>query len=410
MEINQNYNRRNVLLFMLSQAFSIFGSMLVSYAILWKVTLETGSGFMMTLYILIGFLPSFFLSPFAGVWADIYDRKKLIIISDGTIALATLLMAFLFFIGIRDIRLLFVIAFIRTLGGAVQMPAVSALIPQLVRDDELMRMNGLFSSLQSGIMLITPMISGVLLNFAPFEIILLIDFITASIAIIILYSLRINSKPISASSIETTYTSDFKAGFSYLRHHTTLIRFFIYSGLLFISVTPFAMLTPLQVTRTFGEEIWRLTAIEILFSLGYLMGGLLITAWGGFKSRVVTMSFSIFMAGVASYLLGRVNGFWVYITIMGFAGISLPIYNTSATVYLQEKADKEFHGRVFGIFGMISSSLMPMSMMVFGPLADRVKIETILIVSGLALLLVALIMILDKPFVASGQISEKEIQ
>jgi DHA3 family macrolide efflux protein-like MFS transporter len=64
--------RKRTFLFMTSQAISLFGSSLVSYAILWRITLDTQSGFMMTLYLLFGFLPTFFMSPFAGVWADRY--------------------------------------------------------------------------------------------------------------------------------------------------------------------------------------------------------------------------------------------------------------------------------------------------------------------------------------------------
>ncbi len=389
-------------LFLLSQAFSIFGSTLVSYAILWKITLDTQSGFMMTLYILFGFLPSFFLSPFAGVWADRYDRKKLIMISDGIIALTTLTLAILFRSGYQAMWLLFVIPFVRTLGGAVQLPAVNALIPQMVPPEHLMRTNGLFASLQSGIMLLSPMISGALLNYSPFELILLIDVITAVIAITILGFLKMDSLPATHISEKTSYMEDFKAGFNYLWHRGSMKQFLLYSGLLFVAVTPMAMLTPLQVTRSFGGDVWRLTAIEVLFSLGYLLGGLLITAWGGFKSRINTMALSILLAGAASFLLGVVDSFWIYLSIMGFAGIALPLFNTSATVYLQEKVESAYHGRTFGIYGMISSSLMPISMLFLGPLADKINIEQILIAAGAGLLVVACLIALDRSFVRSG--------
>ena len=112
------------------------------------------------------------------------------------------------------------------------------------------------------------------------------------------------------------------------------------------------------------------------------MGGLLITAWGGFKSRINTMALSILLAGAASFLLGVVDSFWIYLSIMGFAGIALPLFNTSATVYLQEKVESAYHGRTFGIYGMISSSLMPISMLFLGPLADKINIEQILIAAG----------------------------
>lgn len=93
-------------LFLSSQTISLFGSMLVQYAITWYITLKTQSGAMMTISIICGFLPTFFFS-FAGVWADRYNRKLLIALSDSLIALSTLILAILFFMGFDSIWLLF---------------------------------------------------------------------------------------------------------------------------------------------------------------------------------------------------------------------------------------------------------------------------------------------------------------
>lgn len=91
---------KNIVLFLSSQAISLFGSSLVQYAMMWYITLSTESGVMMTIYIICGFIPTFILSPVAGVWADRYNRKMLIVLSDGLIALATLILAILFLWGL----------------------------------------------------------------------------------------------------------------------------------------------------------------------------------------------------------------------------------------------------------------------------------------------------------------------
>src|SRR6478735_3946272 len=99
--------KKNIILFLGSQTISLFGSSLVMYAIMWHITLTTQSGVMMTIAIVCGFLPTFFLSPFAGVWADRYNRKVLIILSDSLIAISTLIMAILFMAGYDALWLLF---------------------------------------------------------------------------------------------------------------------------------------------------------------------------------------------------------------------------------------------------------------------------------------------------------------
>ena len=395
--------KRKTFIFMASQAISLFGSSLVSYAILWRITLDTQSGVMMTLYLLFGFLPTFFLSPLAGVWADRYDRKRLIMFADGLIATATLILAIFFMAGYKELWLFFVVPLIRALGTAVQTPAVSAMLPQIVPEDRLMKTNGLFASLTSAIMLISPMISGALLNFTSLELILMIDVVTALTAILVMLTLKVPAHVRSEDNPKQKYWQDLVAGVQYIRRHEYIGRFFIYITFLFIMVTPVAILTPLQVTRTFGDDIWRLTAIEVVFSSGMLAGGLLIAAWGGFRNRIKTMAFSTLMVGVTTFLLGVVPNFWIYLCIMAITGLTLPFYNTPATVLLQEKVEPDYLGRVFGVMGMIASGVMPTAMFVFGPLADRIRIEWLLIGSGLLLMILSGGLMMNKVLVQAGE-------
>lgn len=141
---------------------------------------------MMTLYIICGFIPTFLLSPVAGVWADRYNRKMLIMIADGLIAVATLILAILFLMGFDAIWLLFVMAAIRAFGTGIQTPAVGAILPQIVPKDKLTKVNGANGSIQAVIMFVSPMASAALLAVTSIEIIFFIDVITAAIAIVTL--------------------------------------------------------------------------------------------------------------------------------------------------------------------------------------------------------------------------------
>lgn len=198
--------KRDVTLFISGQTLSLLGSSLVQYSILWYITLNTQSGFMMTISIICGFLPTFLLSPVAGVWADRYNRKTLIIIADSFIALSTLVMAILFLMGYGSIWLLFVVSAARGIGSGIQTPAIGAIIPQIVPEDQLTRVSGINSSIQSTIMLISPMISGVLLSAASIEVIFFIDVITAAIAVFVLvFYLKIPAHAKALSAQATDY-------------------------------------------------------------------------------------------------------------------------------------------------------------------------------------------------------------
>lgn len=395
--------KRNIALFLTSQTVSLFGSSLVQYAIMWHITMTTQSGVMMTISIICGFVPVFFLSPIAGVWADRYNRKMLIVLADALIACVTLVLAILYLLGYGVIWMLFAASAVRAVGAGIQTPAVGAILPQIVPADRLTRVNGINSSIQSAIMIASPMASGALLTAMPLETIFFIDVVTAVLAIFILLTLL--KIPVHAKALlkqTTGYFSDLRLGVTYIRHHRFVKQFFLFFAVFFVFITPLAMLTPLQVTRSFGNDVWRLTAIEIAFSLGMMLSGAIIAAWGGFRNRIYSMAFACIIIGVCTVALGIVPVFWAYLAVMGLAGLSVPLFNTPATVLFQEKVEQDYLGRVFGVMGMISTSVMPLSMLVYGPVADYIRIEWLLLGTGIVMCVMGLILRTNKVLVEAG--------
>ncbi len=396
--------KKDTILFLAGQTISLFGSSLVQYAITWHITLTSKSGIMMTIAIICGFLPTFFLSPFAGVWADRYNRKVLIMLSDSVIAASTLILAILFSFGYDDLWLLFLISAIRALGAGVQAPAVGAFLPQIVPEDKLTKVNGTNSSIQSMIMLVSPLLSGALLTMASIGSIFYIDVVTAAIAVsILLIFLKVPPHTKALENQTVSYFSDMREGYNYIKNHSFIKAFFLFSAIFFIFVAPAAFLTPLQVTRTFGSDVWRLTAIEIVFSIGMMAGGIVMASWGGFKNKTHTMAASTLIIGLGTLGLGVMPVFWLYLVFMAFIGVSLPFFNTPATVLLQQKVEKDFLGRVFGVLGMISSSMMPMGMLVFGPLADLIRIEWLLVGTGLLMFIQGFFLLGSKVLIEAGK-------
>jgi MFS transporter, DHA3 family, macrolide efflux protein len=408
METNNNW-KRNTILFLGSQTISLFGSALVQYAIMWYITLNTQSGVMMTISIICGFVPTFFLSPFAGVWADRYNRKILIILSDSLIAISTLVLAILFLMGYEALWLLFLMSAIRAIGTGIQGPAVGAILPQLVPEDNLTKVNGINGSIQALIMLVAPMVSAALLTMASMEAIFFIDVVTAVIAVFIL--LTFLHIPIHAKAAEkqtTSYFSDLKQGFIYIQNHAFVKKFFVFFAFFFVLAAPVAFLTPLQVTRSFGDDVWRLTAIEITFSIGMMLGGVFMASWGGFKNKIHTMTLAALVMGACTFALGVVPNFWIYIIFMGIVGVAMPIFNTPSTVLLQEKVEGDYLGRVFGVLGMISTSMMPLGMLIFGPIADIIDIEWLLIGTGLLMFIQGFFLVGSKVLLEAGKPVVKE--
>jgi DHA3 family macrolide efflux protein-like MFS transporter len=324
------------------------------------------------------------------------------------IAVTTLFMAILFKLGYQSMGLLFVMSAFRAIGSGVQNPAIGAFIPQIVPEDKLTKVNGANGSIQAVITLVSPMVGGVLLTMSTLEAIFLIDVFTAAVAVLtLLLFLKVPAHSKAQKVQESSYFKDLHEGIVYIWNHSYVKKYFIFCTFFFFLLAPIAFLTPLQVTRSFGSDVWRLTAIEVAFSIGMILGGIVIASWGGFSNRIYTMALASFITGICTLALGVVPLFWVYLSIMGIVGTTIPLFNTPSTVLLQEKVEADFLGRIFGVLNMIASSMMPLGMLVFGPIADMLKIEWLLIGTGFVMFVQGFFLIGDKDLVEAGRAKDK---
>jgi len=319
-------------------------------------------------------------------------------------------MALLFLAGYQALWMLFLMSAIRALGSGIQTPAVGAILPDIVPEEQLTKVNAANGSIQAMVSLISPMVSGALLTTAPIESIFFIDVVTAAVAITALLTLvKVRAHAKAQQAQTTSYYDDMRQGFVYIGRHAYVKRFFGFSAAFFILFAPAAFLTPLQVTRSFGDDVWRLTAIEIVFSIGMMLGGAVMAAWGGFRNKVHTMTLACLIMGACTLGLGLVPNFWIYLATMGLFGVAMPMFNTPATVLLQEKVEPDMLGRVFGVFGMIVSSMMPLGMLLFGPIADVVEIELLLVGTGALIFIQSFVLMGNRVLVEAGQPVERSV-
>jgi DHA3 family macrolide efflux protein-like MFS transporter len=476
--VSQPSWQRNVALFLVGQAITLFGTMITGYAISWYVTLQTQSGLMLTLFTIAMMVPMAIASPLGGVWADRYNRKYLINLVDAIIALVTLAMALFFSVGIEWLGLLFVCMLVRGFGQGIQMPTVTSILPDIVPADQLVRVNGFNSTIQSLSTFASPMVAAALLSFFPVQILMYVDVVTAAIGIAIVFffvhthkgwrralaqaaiaeyaveenapqagetacplmaaaeavageatapenagSAAEQAAPAStvaaveqaapaiaavAAEEKPGFLHEFIAGLRYMRAHRFILML-IFMGLAFnILATPSALLTPLQVTRDFGADAWRLGAIEVVFSVGMMLGGVVIGIWGGFRNRIFTMALSTVGFGLGAVGLGLLDNFWFYLACMAFVGLIMPMFNAPVMGLMQERIDPDYMGRVFSVFMMAGSLSMPVAMLVFGPIADVIPVDWLLIVSGVGIVGIAVFMTLNRDLREAGKTGEGE--
>lgn len=381
--------KRSAAFFLASQNLSLFGSGVVGFGILWHITLETSSGSWMTLYTVCAMLPSALIAPWGGVFADRHNRKILIMLSDGFIALATLGLAIAFLFGFQRLELLLAASVVRSAGAGIQVPAVNSIFPQLVPKDALTRVQGINQSLNSVLFLLSPAVGGVVLGSLGIVWTFMVDVATATLAILVMARIRVGKIERKGESVSVM--ADLRRGLGYVRGHALLRRLILCFGASFFLFTPAAVLMPLMIERTFGGEVWRLTANELVWSLGSLLGGVLVSYRGAIHDKVRAIALCTVIFGVCFALLGVAWRFWIILALMGISGLFLPLVVTAQTVLIQEKAEPEMMGRVFSLVHIVTSLAMPVSIVLFGPLADIVSIQAILVVTGAACALVGVV-------------------
>jgi DHA3 family macrolide efflux protein-like MFS transporter len=252
-------------------------------------------------------------------------------------------------------------------------------------------------------MIAAPVVSGALMTLSTIAAIFWIDVVTRPPPCSSWFSGFAPRRENAAACEESGYFRDLRDGVRYIKNHAFVRTFFLFlPGFLFL-VAPVAFLTPLGAARTWGGEVWRLTAIEIAFSGGMLLGGALMASWGGFANRTRTMTAAFMCSGLCTLALGLSRSFGVYLFFMTLAGVMLPIFNTPSTVMLQENVEDAFLGRVFGVMSMITSGVMPLGMLVFGPAADVIRIEWMLDATGLAMFALGFWMANSRVLIEAGK-------
>lgn len=394
-------------LFIGSQGISLFGSSVVQFAIIWYVTKETSSGMLVSLLTLCSFIPQMLVSLVSGAWADRHSKKLIIILADAAIASATLVLA-LVLPYIHNVKLLIkalmITSVIRSIGTGIQQPAVNAFLPEIVSQDKLMKVNGINSVVQSVVQFAAPAAAGALLSVSVLRNTLFIDISTAAAAIGLFFFIRVPDKERKEDEVQkTSVFEDIELGAAYTFKNKFFGKLLIIYGVFIFLCVPAGFMASLFVTRTYGAAYFNMSIVEITGFAGMMAGGILISSWGGFKNRMKTLVTGMFAFGVLAVGMGAVKNFIVYLILMAVYGIALTMVQTASTTIIQEKADADMQGRVFGFMNTLYSGFLPLGMAVFGPLADAVRMDLIMIVSGVLLAVMALCIRADANFYISGE-------
>jgi DHA3 family macrolide efflux protein-like MFS transporter len=372
------------------QVFSLLGSELVQFALIWWLTTTTGSATTLALATMMAVLPRVFVSPIAGALVDRWNRRKVMMSADGLSALAVVVLAVLFASDAVQVWHVYAVMFVRSACAAFHWPAMQASTTLMVDEEHLARVSGLNQALQGLGAIVAPPLGALLLAVLPMQGILAVDVVTAILAIAPLFLVHV-PQPERATGAEQasrpSMVADLREALRYLRGLPGIMMVIAIAMLVNLLIFPGLSLQPLLVTEHFGGDVLHLATLQSAFGIGMLTGGVTLSVWGGFKRRSLTGLLALALNGVGFTVVGLApaNAFPLAVAAMFFAWFMNPIANGALFAVLQSVVPAEMQGRVFTLLQSAAGAMIPLGLVIAGPLSDMLGVRIWFLVAGVTM-------------------------
>lgn len=390
--------RPNIYLFLFGQFFSGVTSMVVQYAIIWYLTKQTGSATVLSMATLLGMLPMVILSPMIGPIVDRLNKKLLLIVPDIIAALVAVVLSIVGVIN-QDFPLWLVLVslLVRSIVQTFQMPTIQSILPTMVPQDELTKINGQLGMVQSANMIIAPALGALLFSIIPITTLILLDVLGAIVGVLILVFVKIPEHPVIDEKLKLW--SDMQFGLTKLRQNKGLWYITIIGAIFTLIFMPAASMYPLMTMSYFHGTVAQAGIVETVFSIGMLVGGAIIGFFGNWKDRILPVLYSTFAMGIVFFLCGflpgNFTGFVWFTVLNGLAGLAAPFFNTLLMAMIQQSYPADILGKILGILNSLMSISGPIGLIFAGPLADSIGVNMLFAIGGVGSLIcgVALLLI-----------------
>ncbi|HEY3312119.1 MAG TPA: MFS transporter [Anaerolineales bacterium] len=359
----------------IGQIISIVASAMSQFGLTIWMYQQTQSATAMGLMQVFFITPFLVMSPLAGVMVDRYNRKLMMMVSDLAAVIATFGIFLLYLSGHLQFWHLYVAAVINGAGNTFQWPAYSAVISTMVPKKQLGRVNGLTSLMEAGPGVVAPALAGALMPLVGLTGLLFFDFATFFIAIGALLLVTIPATPRTAEgslAVEGGLLREAAFGFKYIFARPSLLglQMVFFFGNLFSGMA-FTVFAPMILART-GQNSLIFGTVESMLAAGAIIGGVVMTAWGGFKQRVHGVLLGWAIASLGTIMLGLGQGLSIWIPAAILSMVVSPLINGSNQAIWQAKVAPDLQGRVFSARRLIAWFTNPISPLLAGTLADFV--------------------------------------
>ena len=396
-------NFKKFILLWSGELISAIGGGLTSFGLGVYVFEKTGSAAGMAIVTLLGFLPTLVLSIPAGVIADRYDRRVLMMCGDGGSAIGIIYILICMLRGEVSLVQICIGVFISSVFSALLEPAYKATVSDLLTPEEYSKASGLVSLAGSARYLVSPVIAGILLSVSDVKLLLVIDICTFFLTVISTFVVKKGLKE-SKVSEQVSFKESLKTGWNAICKKRGVLLLVLVSALLTLFIGTFQILAePLILSISNAKT---LGIAETICASGMLVSSLFIGFFGIKSKYVKILSLSLAFAGLFIFAFGMFKTV-PFITAAGFGFfMMLPFANTCLDYLVRTNTDKELQGRIWGFIGFLSQIGYVIAYGCSGILADSIaKVRNISVgrgagvvvsVAGVALIILSIVMLFIK--------------
>ncbi|UIR56057.1 MFS transporter [Sphingobacterium sp. SRCM116780] len=389
----------------IGQFVSLLTSSAVNFAVIIWLSLTHKSAEVLALAGIAGLLPQALIGPFVGVFIDRWDRKKVMIFADAFIALCTLLMTFIFKQEGGNLFLIYLLLTCRSIGSAFHSPAMQAIAPLMVPEDKLLRVSGINQMLQSVSSIAGPALGTLAITYFSISQVLYLDVIGAIVAITTLLFVHIPHLTITSELSFAQVWEDLKQGMKAIYDNRGLSILFFYAMVATFCVMPIAIMFPLLTIGHFNGGKWEMSIIEIIWGVGMLVGGGLLSAFKVQFSKVILINAMHIMLGLTFALSGWFPATWFipFVIVTAIGGISMSLFSACFMTTIQEEVPPQMLGRVFSLYFSLAILPSVIGLLFTGFIADVIGVANAFVIAGLLMVVVGILSFLTPAVMKLGK-------
>lgn len=393
--INKNYTKLLIATFI-----TRFGDAVDSIAFSWLVYVLTGSKLLMGTIFAVSVIPNIIILPFAGVLADLFNKKVITVISDFARGFSVVGLATLYYFNILEVWHIFLFVILNSLFESFATPARGAMLPSLINEEEYVSGGSYLQSASTLGEIIGLSLAGVFI--AVFNIwgTILIDAMTFFISGFIIIFIRYMDKRDEITSEKQTIKDCFKLiyeGIDYLRSRKMLLVLLLLGAFINFSLVPFNVLRPVYVVEVLNLGVEGLSYLGLALLFGMMVGGIIVGKFGKGINPIRAIGFGLAMVAFNYALLGAIEFFHfstvfslIYVIVVSFFfGFFLPVVQAPIRAVIMKTTASEMIGRLSSIMGLISLCAIPLGGTLVGIIGDNVSVSVLFISMGVVGVLIS---------------------